>query len=110
MDTGLVVEACITGCVKNHPACFKVEVHFRPTRLLDLKTLSHLCNFSLVGRADLSSNDLLYVTLSHCWGKSEKRLAATTCSNLTKRYRIILYEEMSLTFRDAIDIARKLGI
>jgi len=83
MDIGPVVETWITDCIKNHLACFKRYVHFRPTRLLDLKILSHPHNLSLVGTADSSSNDLSYVTSSHCWDKSDKGPAATTCSNLT---------------------------
>jgi len=109
-DVSAVVEAWITNCVNNHPACSGKEGHFRPTRLLDLEFPNHPQNLSLVETASILSNDFLYITLSHCWRKSDQRPAITTHSNLTVRYSCILYEEMPLTFRDAISITRRLGI
>jgi hypothetical protein len=69
---------------------------------------------------DVSSSDTsthLYVThgeiaeyaaLSHCWGGSSPLI--TTASTLENRITSVKFDESSKTFKDAIDITRRLGI
>jgi Heterokaryon incompatibility protein (HET) len=111
INTELIFEEWISNCVKNHPGCANGNAHIQPTRLLDLKDLGDSRNFVLVKSADQQSENLLYFTLSYCWGSAEDRkLPITTRSNLLKQSSLIQYGKMPRAFQDAIDITRQLGI
>jgi hypothetical protein len=75
---------------------------YRPTRLLDLESVDITRKVRLVLSGE-HKWDEPYVTLSHCWGSATPfRLTTETL----ERMRVGLgLEELSKTFRDAIEIA-----
>ena len=59
-------------------------------------------------RLRVTNNELgQYVILSHCWGK--RALVALTQSLITQYQEAIQVEELPRSFKDAIEITRKLG-
>lgn len=59
---------------------------------------------------DSSDEKASYVTLSHCWGPLPRRTATTSKANLAERRESIGLDELPLTYRDAVEITRSLGI
>ena len=102
-----LVDFWLEDCTKNHARCSMYKGHGSPlpTRVLD------------VGPSDGSENLFLYVSkgevmpyvaLSHCWGKSG--ILTTTSKNISERRREIKINQSLATFRDAVDITRRLNI
>jgi Heterokaryon incompatibility protein (HET) len=78
-----------------------------PTRLLDVRlsidaTDSGICLIESNGQA------AEYIALSHCWGAQQ--LIVTTSATYEERRKQIPSAELSRTFRDAVEICRKLRI
>ncbi|KAI9767654.1 MAG: hypothetical protein M1840_005525 [Geoglossum simile] len=95
----------LEDCTRNHAACIRSYDSYLPTRVID------------VGPSDGSQEPYLYisnrsrgkyVTLSHCWGKSERLV--TTTANLADHMQRIVLSDMAPTFRDAVTITRELGL
>jgi len=49
-----------------------------------------------------------YVTLSHCWGKSQP--LTTTCATYQERVTAMPLATLPRTFRDAVQVTRRLGV
>lgn len=80
---------------------------FLPTRLLDVRALSHirLCDGEDIRETGVNK----YATLSHCWGSSRSFL--TTKESLSSMKRgFDVSHQMPKTFRDAIVVAHELGV
>jgi hypothetical protein len=89
-------------CIRNHSICSRRNKIRLPTRLLRIdKGKLHLCL-----SADLE-DCLDYVTLSYCWG--DANILRLLSGNLSLLLESIPYEDLSKTFRDAIEIARDMG-
>ena len=93
-------------CGTSHKNCVSLTndgaAHPRsPTRLLDLS------GGNVVLREDQISER--YACLSHCWGTGGDILKTTTESQ-SKFHVQVPWEEIPKTFRDAIDICRRLDI
>lgn len=54
------------------------------------------------------THNINYIALSHRWGA--QRQYVTTSENLLDRLRRIVWDELSLSYRDAILVAHELGI
>lgn len=99
----------IETCHTTHPSCQSIATSttWKPTRLIYMGRLG----LDFVPRLCISSelpSNITYVTLSHCWGLIKIfRLLSTNLMNLLKE---ILLPELTQVFRDAIDLARRLGI
>jgi hypothetical protein len=94
-------------CDENHPDCKSDHEEFPilPTRVLDLG--EDLGNASI--RLHETNNLIgVYATLSHCWGLVHP--LTTTRDTYAQRMHGIAIEELPKTFRDAVLVARKLGI
>ena len=80
-----------------------------PSRLIDLRPadISHP-DARLVNMSDLDDPREQYVTLSHCWGGSLEFKAIS--SNILQLQEQIIYDSLPRTFRDAIVIARGMGV
>jgi hypothetical protein len=84
------------------------KIDNRPTRLLQLVHGDSQPIVRLVHTAQLDVENLSYVTLSHCWGKT---LIARLLKDLVKEYSLdIPWESLTSTFQDAIVTSLKLGI
>lgn len=98
------LEAWLKNCVDSHPRCrATTRETVLPTRVIDV--------FASRDRAALVESrgrTGKYIALSHTWGKS-RRLTATkkTVGDLMEG---IAVSSLPKTFRDAIDITRRLGI
>ena len=107
----------LSNCCENHSECQKLEAglgyspsllknpHFLPTRLVDLgrEKLLHpkLCN-----KEELLESPR-YMTLSHCWGKTDMYCLKT---DTLDTFRVgIPIQRLSKTFKDAMITARRLG-
>ena len=98
-------------CDDLHTQCLpRRDASTTPTRLISVGLYSDdikLC------RSNEVSADAHYVALSHTWGKKEERKKAMPLllsGNMSARMLGIPYDELTSTFKDAITIARNIGI
>ncbi|KAE9374043.1 HET-domain-containing protein [Stipitochalara longipes BDJ] len=93
----------ILECKNDHPGCSWSNDCILPTRLIDVgdspSSTPRLVATNGVARA--------WLTLSHCWGGQLP--LATTLETLEERMEGISMDRLPPTFRDAIEITRKLG-
>ena len=91
-------------CLETHDSLCQIQGSLPfPTRVLDVGLLaSPFVNLSIS-----NGRHGQWLTLSHCWGKTQP--AATTKSNLNNHCTGIIISKLPQTFRDAILITRKLG-
>lgn len=95
-------------CTENHDRCnASIPEPWTPTRLLDIDTLDNEY-VRLVERDGSIFLNQPYATLSHCWGTAG--LIRTTTANIAAHRRAIHHTDLPRSFRDAIKIARLLGI
>ena len=102
----------LSTCDTNHTRCKKnlSASPYHPTRLIEVAPLSSHSDDELHLRiADENSPGVPYMTLSHCWGKSEfLKLTATTFQHLLDGFSGA--DTLSKTFQDAITICRELEV
>lgn len=102
----------IDECLSNHQSCSKhtsEENVVRPTRLLDLN-LIYQDNESGIRLIETSPDNVYrYACLSHRWDASLQRHRATK-DNLPNLLNFLPIRPLPANFRDAISIARELGI
>lgn len=99
------IKTWISECQKTHPKC-NAPVSYVPKRLLDINNENpHTVRLIEVP----SASQTLYACLSHCWGQVRSK-HITKSSNLAFNMNAIPLSELPRTFRDAIDIARSLGL
>lgn len=82
-----------------------------PTRLLDVGPSEGAQDLRIfVPQEDYHdpAEQINYLTLSYCWGGSQKE-HATTAENIDQRRRNLSSTNLPKTIKDAIDITRKLG-
>jgi hypothetical protein len=93
------------NCLKNHPTCSgDIDPTVYPPRLLDVSKRV----VSLVGETSILKG-APYAALSHSWGPNPRHLILTSENQIAMQEHI---EDDALhsTFRDAVEITRKLGI
>lgn len=101
----------INDCVANHGRCHGNYQALSPTRLLDLIQFWSSGDIVLVEREeDADDEHIPYTALSHCWGASTSGPLTTTLANLASRKERIRFDELPLTFKDAVTTTRKLKI
>lgn len=104
------LEECLTG----HADCARDNLGWLPTRVIDVGDADGERPPRLLETADLpsskseSSNPLVFVALSHCWGS--KQIITTTTSTLADRKRGINFRDLSKTFQDAVVTTHRLGL
>jgi hypothetical protein len=94
----------VDKCLQDHPRCIRSSKQLLPSRVLDVEPF---------GSSDIRLCQTLgkegeYATLSHCWGGV--RDGITTSINLVERMSGFALSSLPKTFRDTIQITRKLGI
>lgn len=104
----------LSNCLANHSECnFSVgdRIWF-PTRLIDIGSFEFGAGSEPLLRLHILRDDGppegSYLTLSHCWGTAD--FMTLTRSNLESLKIGFSVEDLPKTFRDAIYIAKKLGI
>lgn len=102
----------LDNCLKNHPECTsQASSRVIPTRLVDVGEAAALSQPARPPRLFLpptQCSQLQYLTLSHSWAKSKQSLNLLT-ENLKELQVEIPLTALSQTFRDAIDVTRRLG-
>ena len=107
----LQAESWLQTCLEQHD-CSKGSQsegtleQWRPTRLINVGT-SGKAVLRLVSTRNVHITGS-YMTLSHCWGS--RTIFTLQRSNLTRLHSSIPWEELTLSFRNAITVTRRLGI
>ncbi|MCJ1351849.1 MAG: hypothetical protein MMC33_001833 [Icmadophila ericetorum] len=95
----------LTSCLIQHEPCERQYYPKLPTRVIDVGLEGDSKNpFLFVSNGETG----MYVTLSHCWGKGERLV--TLEKNLKEHQESLPLAEMPQTFKDAIEISRKIGM
>ena len=100
----------VNDCIANHGRCHENYPAACPTRLLDLVRFWSSGDVVLVEPDEGPDDYIPYTTLSHCWGASTSGPLTTTSANLATRMKRIPFDELPLTFQDAVTTTRKLKI
>ncbi len=104
------IRSWISHCEAEHIHCrrqINVAVEqepFCPTRLIDIRS----CPAQLVGKDEINVGTVKYAPLSYCWGKTMPESAKT--KRTTVSLKDLKENKLPKTFRDAIEIGRKLNI
>ena len=101
------------NCIRNHASCHRVDPgeeargDWNPTRLLDLHEIEACDSVQLV-YTDSLPMAVPYAALSHCWGNYQHQRLLE--SNLQSFRGCIPLQDLSKTFRDAVEITKRLGL
>jgi hypothetical protein len=90
-------------CREKHPNCIGVEPTL-PTRLIDVEADTN----RVFLREHISSGN--YAALTYCWGTGETGIITTADTIQAHREHGLLVVDLPPTLRDAVEIARQLGI
>jgi hypothetical protein len=106
-------KAWLHTCVNTHDSCVgsavpKGSLPELPKRILDMTALDSTGAIRLV---EPQGTNALYLCLSHCWGTSYSPYLPlrTTISTIQCWKRRIEWDQLPLTFQDAIHFTRRLG-
>ncbi|KAK1782160.1 heterokaryon incompatibility protein-domain-containing protein [Copromyces sp. CBS 386.78] len=106
-----LARAWLDDCLKNHPECIsQASSRVIPTRLVDVGEVApgQPAPPPRLFLPPTHCSQLQYLTLSHSWAKSKQSLNLLT-ENLKELQVEIPLTALSQTFREAIDITRRLG-
>lgn len=97
------VKGWIQTCFKSHDSCLRLNrIPPLPTRIVEIMGPESV-------RLRESENEHgRYVCLSHCWGKAG--LIQTKSDSLPAHRSSIPWDQLTKTFRDAVDMTRRLGL
>ncbi|KAK5657551.1 hypothetical protein OQA88_3124 [Cercophora sp. LCS_1] len=124
-DSGLrfkLFKEWLSVCSDHHPVCERDYGRFSsepprtgaPTRLIAVGSEYFDEPLRLVTCNQDSNSSPRYIALSHCWGnlpEERKRQYCTTTDNISRRLgQGFPLEELPKTFRDAVAVAKKLGV
>jgi Heterokaryon incompatibility protein (HET) len=98
----------LSECISNHPECKPVyeDSAWHPFRLIDVGTSDCPCLKLTLGSTLPPKTK--YATLSHCWGDTQD--SVVTRETLTAFFDAIPPDTLSCTARDAVHVARALGL
>ncbi|KAK2605944.1 hypothetical protein QQS21_003670 [Conoideocrella luteorostrata] len=106
-----VLRGWLDECQKNHPKCQIKTSLQKPTRLLEVKSQDGSYIMRLVDVAALQDREnIVYNTLSHCWGDLQSANLRTTRENEAKHRAGIDISALPRTYRDAVAVTQKLGV
>lgn len=92
-------------CAQDHPVCSRAKPKSCPKRLINLMDGEN------IRLEDTRYKRSPYAALSYCWGSSEAaKQARTVVANVVARMKRFSASELPATIRDAIFIARALGL
>lgn len=96
----------MTYCQQNHPDCSLTAPPCLPRRVVDVSQASAEAPLRLYESRPREEHE--YLALSHCWG-DPRTVPKTIGNTLVQHTKQIPEDEMSQTFKDAIEITRRLG-
>ena len=102
----------LSSCLTNHVRCTKIlsANPYHPARVIEVAPLASSSDDELHLRIRGEySLEIPYMTLSHCWGKSEF-LKLTKLTSQRLRDGFSRADTLSKTFQDAITICQKFGV
>ena len=107
-----VVLNWLSTCREHHASCRRPSLPTPPrqfARILDLGDGPDTNTLKLVSVTDPDAfpSDMEYLTLSHCWGGA--KIPILTRQNYAEFLEQISFESLPWTFRDAIQLTRRLG-
>ncbi|RSL69539.1 hypothetical protein CEP53_002157 [Fusarium sp. AF-6] len=113
-----IIQQWLQDCDKNHEHCSLEHEHRLPTRLIDLGSLECPTLRLVETRHGEVAPNSRYIALSHRWGDTNKhrpfctRLKDTSGRghDLESFKKIIPFDQVPQTFRDAIETTRRLGV
>ncbi|KAJ3527942.1 hypothetical protein NM208_g10456 [Fusarium decemcellulare] len=105
--TTTTIQSWINECVTAHEGC-RPQIQHPPGSFVCPKRLLDLSKGSLILRENIGQ-ERCYACLSHCWG-TNTNVVKTTKQTLESFRTLIPWDKLSKTFRDAIEICRRLGI
>ncbi|KAE8453902.1 hypothetical protein EG329_007678 [Mollisiaceae sp. DMI_Dod_QoI] len=94
------VDGWLQTCLKDHPNCNQNPNSILPTRVINVGSTIPFLQATQGQRG-------AWVTLSHCWGTDAP--LTTTTQTLRRHSQGIPLENLPPTFKDAIEITRRLG-
>jgi hypothetical protein len=100
----------VNECTARHTTCQNRSPVTRqqwPTRLIAVGD-SNSTNIRLCDTSALNCSALVYITLSHCWGQLVPKQLLT--ENYSTYLEAIDLNDLPKTFRDAVEVARKLEV
>ncbi|KAF2188595.1 HET-domain-containing protein [Zopfia rhizophila CBS 207.26] len=106
-DELTLMRTWLSNCVTKHSKCRQTASRGFPKRLLDVRAFASSNDIRLVESQSVLATTK-YVTLSHCWGPVAKHLICTSKATLSDRMQRIQFEDLSMTFKDAVKICRDL--
>ncbi|TEA18482.1 hypothetical protein C8034_v009521 [Colletotrichum sidae] len=99
-------ESCrswLRQCTESHEKCRNKKAHERPTRLVAFD--ENIAKVVVTESLDFTPK---YASLSYCWG--HEPFTMLTVSNISTFLRGVAVEQLPKTFRDAMYVARELGL
>lgn len=102
-DLGLA-SRWIASCWTAHRRCPALADRKLPTRLLRVEENNGVHKLKLEETAGKMGR---YVTLSHCWGAAKRFM--TTKANYSSHLYTVPFEDLPLTFQDAVRVTATLG-
>ncbi|KAH6856622.1 heterokaryon incompatibility protein-domain-containing protein [Chaetomium sp. MPI-CAGE-AT-0009] len=105
-----VAQEWLKNCIENHERCRAISLGTTrqpPTRLLEIDRPGS-GEIRLVETTAALGAHVKYATLSHCWGQS--RVLRLTSGSKQRLQAGIPISDLGLTFRDAVSVARSLGV
>ncbi|PQE19070.1 heterokaryon incompatibility protein [Rutstroemia sp. NJR-2017a BBW] len=95
-------------CTRDHEPCSRTnnDETWLPSRVIDVGPLDGPVQLKLLETRGCTGK---YITLTHRW-TTKTEASGTTAANLERRMWSIDINELSKTFRDAIDVTRKLHV
>ncbi|KAI0897230.1 HET-domain-containing protein [Annulohypoxylon nitens] len=108
-ETWGTIQGWLNRCLEAHTLCNRRDTAYKPSRLVKLCTAAEP-TFCIVDR-DMVQLNSQYLALSYCWGtnagKLPLKLTWSTLERFSKEQPCYILPK---TFRDATEVARRLGI
>jgi hypothetical protein len=106
-DELTLMRTWLSNCVTKHSKCKQTASRGFPKRLLDVRAFASSNDIRLVDWQSVPAT-AKYATLSHCWGPVDHHPICTSKATLSDRMLRIQFEDLSMTFKDAVKICRDL--
>ncbi|KAF2844606.1 HET-domain-containing protein [Plenodomus tracheiphilus IPT5] len=106
-DELTLMRTWLSNCVTKHSKCKQIASRGSPKRLLDVRAFASSDDIRLVDWQSVPTT-AKYATLSHCWGPANHHPICTSKATLSDRMLRIQFEDLSMTFKDAVKICRDL--
>ncbi|CAG8949109.1 hypothetical protein HYFRA_00002238 [Hymenoscyphus fraxineus] len=104
------ISAWVNTCDAQHPIC-QTEIMPMPELILDVTTGKNVLGNDFIRLCESKNiSPERYIALSHCWGDPSCAPINTTKSTLEERKRGISFDELPVSFKDAVVVTRSLGI